>query len=103
MPRLHALELVPDDVGETVVRHDWQTLREAGLPSMADHTGASNTPHVTLLALPAIGADLERRAVDALGALLPVVVDLLGYADQEIRLVALRRWDPELRSVRLLV
>ena len=71
MPRLHALELVPDEAGDDAVRRDWQVLRDLGLPSQLDHTGGSNSPHVTLVALPAIGDDLEGRAVDALEAACP--------------------------------
>jgi hypothetical protein len=80
MPRLHALELVPDDAGEDVVRRDWQALRDAGLPSMLDHTGGTNTPHVTVLALPAIDAAQEQRAVELLAPALPVVVRPSGIA-----------------------
>jgi hypothetical protein len=157
MPRLHALELTLDEIGDDVVRRDWQALHDAGLPSMLDHTGATNTPHVTLLALPGIDATLEHRAVELVGSLLPllvrpsglallggekvtvvrlldvpveltravlalragqderhpgwlphltlgrriprgsvqVAVDALGHADHSLRLVALRRWDPD--------
>lgn len=80
MPKLHAIELLPDAAGEAAVRAGWQALRDAGLPSMLDHTGASNTPHVTVIAVPTIGADDERRAVDLLGALLPVSAGLSGLA-----------------------
>jgi hypothetical protein len=80
MPRLHALELVPDDAGEDVVRRDWQALRDACLPSMLDHTGGTNTPHVTVLALPAIDAAQEQRAVELLAPALPVVVRPSGIA-----------------------
>jgi hypothetical protein len=80
MPRLHALELVLDDEGDQAVRRDWQALRDAGLPSMLDHTGATNTPHVTLLALPAISPALEARAADLVGGLLPLPVRTSGLA-----------------------
>lgn len=80
MPRLHALELVPDDAGVAAVRRDWQVLRDLGLPSQLDHAGGTNTPHVTLVGLPAIGDDLERRAADALEAVLPVGVRVSGLA-----------------------
>ncbi len=80
MPRLHALELVPDAAGDDVVRRDWQLLRDAGLPSQLDHTGSTNTPHVTILALPALGPGLERRAVEIVGTLLPVTVRPSGLA-----------------------
>jgi hypothetical protein len=80
MPRLHALELVPDADGERVVRRDWQALRDAGLPSMLDHTGATNTPHLTALALPSIDESLERRAAELLEPVLPCVVRPSGIA-----------------------
>jgi hypothetical protein len=80
MPRLHALELVPDEAGDDAVRRDWQVLRDLGLPSQLDHTGSSNSPHVTLVALPAIDDDLERRATHALEAVLPAEVRVSGLA-----------------------
>ena len=46
MPRLHALELVPDDAGDAAVRRDWQALRDAGLPSQLDHP-APRTPRTS--------------------------------------------------------
>lgn len=158
MPRLHALELVPDDEGREAVRRDWRTLQDAGLPSMLDHTGASNTPHITVVSAPELPDDAVDVARARLGALLPVrarvagllllggerltiaravdlpddvvrralavrvqvpdhqhdgwlphitlarrvprteaqrAIDLLGYADVELSLTELRRWDPE--------
>jgi hypothetical protein len=82
---MHALELVPDDAGCDVVRRDWEALRDAGLPSQLDHRGASNSPHVTVVAAPALTAGDEARAVDLLGPLLPAParpggVALLGGA-----------------------
>lgn len=158
MPRLHALELVPDDDGRARVLAEWQALRDAGLPSMLDHTGASNTPHLTVVAAPALSEAALDVARVRLGGLLPVraraagllllggrrltvaravdldddvvrralavrvqvpdrqhvgwlphitlarrveradaqrAVDVLGHADTELVLTALRRWDPE--------
>jgi 2'-5' RNA ligase len=80
MPRLHAIELIPDGAGEAVVRRDWQALRDAGLPSMLDHAGATNTPHVTVIAVPTIGPAEEARAVALLEPLLPTTVRLSGLA-----------------------
>lgn len=80
MPRLHALELVPDPAGEEAVVGDWQVLRDAGLPSQLDHTGGTNTPHVTILALPSLLPADESRAVELVGSLLPVVVRQSGIA-----------------------
>ena len=68
MPRMHALELLPDDAGVDVVRRDWQALRDAGLPSQLDHRGATNTPHLTAVAAPALGPADEERAVELVGA-----------------------------------
>ena len=80
MPRLHALELVPDDAGDLAVRRDWQALHDAGLASQLDHPAATNTPHVTVLALPELTADLEARAAALLVPLLPLTVRASGLA-----------------------
>ncbi len=72
MPKLHALELVPDDEGQEAVRRDWQLLRDLGLPSQLDHPGSTNAPHVTVVSAP----ELPDAALDVaharLGSLLPV-------------------------------
>lgn len=73
---LHALELLADGAGDHVVRRDWASLREAGLPSQLDHTGATNAPHVTLLAAPVLPPDEE--AVALLTPLLPLEVRAAG-------------------------
>lgn len=80
MPRMHALELVPDEAGCDVVRRDWQALRDAGLPSQLDHRGASNSPHVTVVAAPALSTEDEARAVELLGPLLPAPARPAGVA-----------------------
>jgi 2'-5' RNA ligase len=80
MPRMHALELLPDDAGCDVVRRDWQALRDAGLPSQLDHRGTTNSPHVTVLAAPAFSADDEQRAAELAAKLLPVPVRASGIA-----------------------
>ena len=72
MPQLHALELVPDEAGQELVRRDWQALHDAGLPSQLDHTGATNAPHVTVVAAPRLQADTERLAIALLEPLLPI-------------------------------
>lgn len=78
MPKLHALELVPDDAGRAAVRALWDALREAGLPSQADHTGASNQPHVTVVE----AAELPDAAIDVararLRGMLPVTAIARG-------------------------
>jgi hypothetical protein len=80
MPRMHALELLPDDAGVDVVRRDWHALRDAGLPSQLDHRGVTNSPHLTAVAAPALGPDDEERACELVGALLPVDVRTSGIA-----------------------
>ena len=80
MPRMHALELLPDDAGCDVVRRDWQALRDAGLPSQLDHRGATNSPHVTVLAAPALDGDDEQRATELVAPLLPAHVRASGIA-----------------------
>ena len=72
MPRLHALELVPDEAGREVVRRDWQALHDAGLPSQLDHHGATNTPHVTVVSAPALPESAVDVARVRLGTMLPV-------------------------------
>ena len=80
MPRLHAFELLPDDEGREAVLRDWQALRDAGLPSQLDHRGTSNSPHLTLLAAPALRPQDEERAVELVGASMPVEVRVAGVA-----------------------
>ncbi len=80
MPRLHALELVPDDAGRDAVLADWRLLHDAGLPSMLDHAGATNTPHVTVVSAPVLTADHERLAADLLGPLLPLDLRVAALA-----------------------
>lgn len=69
---LHALELLLDDVGQDVVRRDWQALADAGLPSQLQHKGLTNWPHLTLVSAPEIHRDQEERAAELLGPLLPI-------------------------------
>jgi hypothetical protein len=156
---LHALELLPDEAGRAAVRAQWQALRDAGLPSQLDHRGATNAPHLTLLAAPSVlpvtarAADLVpvpvevraagllvlggarvtlARALDVPDELLAAVlelragtpalphqgwlphvtlarrvpradvqraVDVLGHDDLVLRMVQLRRWDPDTGTI----
>lgn len=75
---LHAIELLPDEAGQDQVRRDWQALREAGLPSQLDHRGATNAPHVTVVAAPDIAPAAEDVAVERLGPLLPATARTAG-------------------------
>jgi hypothetical protein len=72
VPRLHALELVPDDAGQDAVRRDWQRLRDAGLPSQLDHDAPTNAPHVTVVSAPYLPDPAIDVAHARLGALLPI-------------------------------
>lgn len=45
---VQAVELTLDRASDERVRSEWAALQEAGLPSLADHTGATNAPHVTV-------------------------------------------------------
>lgn len=76
--QLHSLELLPDAAGRAAVLQDWQALRDAGLRSQLDHRGMTNTPHLTLVAAPAISAQAEGVAADELATLLPVRVRTSG-------------------------
>lgn len=78
MPRMHAIELLPDEAGADVVRRDWLALRDAGLPSQLDHRGSTNSPHLTLVAAPTMGPADEQAALDLLGPLLPTEVRVAG-------------------------
>lgn len=78
MPRMHAIELLPDDASAEVVRRDWQALRDAGLPSQLDHRGATNSPHVTVVAAPALGPVDEARARELLAPRLPATARASG-------------------------
>ncbi|MBT9257640.1 2'-5' RNA ligase family protein [Phycicoccus sp. MAQZ13P-2] len=46
---MHSVELLLDDAGDAAVVAEWSALADAGLPSQAQHRGASNRPHVTLV------------------------------------------------------
>ena len=69
---MHALELVCDEEGDAVVRRDWQRLRDAGLPSQLDHAGATNAPHMTVVAARSLPDEALDVAQVRLGALLPI-------------------------------
>jgi hypothetical protein len=67
----HSVELLFDGETDAALRRGWDALAQAGLPSQARHTGASNRPHVTLTVADAI-ADAVDDALTALSDLLPL-------------------------------
>ncbi|WP_051478420.1 2'-5' RNA ligase family protein [Arthrobacter sp. H5] len=58
------MELLLHGSAEELIRAEWRRLAEAGLPSLASHTAASNRPHVTLAAAPAIPGDHDHLLGD---------------------------------------
>lgn len=75
---VHSLELLLDDVTDAAMRRGWQRLSDAGLPSQARHTGASNRPHVTLALAAELPADVVAAVRAAVGDALPLPVRLGG-------------------------
>jgi 2'-5' RNA ligase len=58
---VQAVELTFDRTTDERVRAEWAALQVAGLPSLADHTGATNRPHLTLHVRDELDAAAERR------------------------------------------
>ena len=67
----HSVELLFDTETEAALRRSWDALAEAGLPSQARHTAASNRPHVTLAVADAIATSVDDE-LTALADLLPL-------------------------------
>lgn len=67
---VQSVELLLEPAAEGAVRGVWTALLDAGLPSQARHSAASNRPHVTLVAVPEIGD--EDAVVEAVRDRLPV-------------------------------
>jgi 2'-5' RNA ligase len=70
-----SVELLLDGGSDAAVRAQWEALLQADLPSQARHPGASNAPHITLLAAESIDTD----GLDAVAAALPLTVTLGGW------------------------
>lgn len=77
---VHSLELLLDPASEAAVVAQWRRLLDAGLPSQGRHEGASNRPHVTLAALPAMDPLHEPALAAAFREVLPLEVRLPGAA-----------------------
>lgn len=76
---LAALEAVLDPESDAAVRACWAALDEAGLPSQAQHRGATNAPHVTLVSAPVIGAPHVAVATTLLAPNLPAGMTVAGW------------------------
>jgi len=76
---VQSVELLLDEASDDAVRDQWQRLLDAGLPSQARHTAASNAPHVTLAARRQIDAEVE-PALRAAVRVLPLPLRLGGLA-----------------------
>lgn len=63
---VHSVELLLDPAAESAVRAQWAALAAAGLPSQAQHPGASNRPHITAAVADALSPEAEAalRALD---------------------------------------
>jgi hypothetical protein len=62
---VQSIELLLDEDGEAALRAAWTALAEAGLPSLATHTGESNRPHVTLAVTEGSGFAVAQDALRA--------------------------------------
>ncbi len=56
----------------------WEALRQAGLPSQADHRRMTNAPHLTLVAARGIDPALVAPAAETIGPLLPATLTVRG-------------------------
>ncbi|MFJ8031967.1 2'-5' RNA ligase family protein [Streptomyces sp. NPDC096032] len=74
---MHTVELLADTSTEERVRHIWQRLADAGLPSLASHPHPTNRPHVTLATTPELPWAV-RRELCAAFTVLPLPLSLRG-------------------------
>ena len=94
----HSLELLVDDALDGIIRAQWQTLADAGLPSRARVAAPTNRPHVTLVAAPSIPAAVDAalvplaRGASALLVLMPAFSTVVVW--RHARLVMLRTTRP---------
>jgi hypothetical protein len=60
----HSIELLLDQRADDAVRHTWQALADAGLPSQLRVTSETNRPHITLIAAERISPDVDERLAE---------------------------------------
>lgn len=77
---LAAIEALLDEASDALVRDPWAALDDVGLPSQSRHRGATNAPHLTLVSAPRIDEIVLGSAADLLAPLLPLSVEVGGYA-----------------------
>ena len=70
------LTFAPED--DAAIRTRWKALQDAGLPSMADHKGSSNAPHLTLVSAPVIPKEVVDRAREFFASELPMQMGVGG-------------------------
>lgn len=62
---VQSIELLFDDDAEAALRSTWAVLADAGLPSLADHRGETNRPHVTVAVTDGSGFEAAVAALHA--------------------------------------
>ena len=67
----HSIEVLLDAGSDRAIREQWQTLADAGLPSQVRVKSPTNRPHITLVAAPRIGPEVD-DALRALAGSLPL-------------------------------
>lgn len=76
---MRSIELTFDLAAEAAFRAEWAALQDAGLPNLGRHEGASNRPHLTLAAGPALElTDAVRAAFEPARVSLPVGLRVSG-------------------------
>lgn len=75
---VQSVELLLTPGVEAQVTEQWSQLVDAGLPSQARHTGATNRPHITLAVARALDAEQEAAIQAAVVGRLPVPLRLGG-------------------------
>jgi 2'-5' RNA ligase len=75
---VQSVELLLDPPSERAVTAQWSQLVDAGLPSQARHTGATNRPHITVAVARELDGDQEAAIATAVGGALPLTLRLGG-------------------------